>query len=1329
MLRSYCRSMVCYATRKSYGTAFIGTQSLCRPMGPTLPQDQYSHIFDSLKKSMKKPLVHSGNDEALDYFSSPNDKVFRNTNAKELNHLWTLLEACAISNDFLRGKKIMENLFHTSNKAEFQIAYAKYLLSWSKSPVSLMELEEYVLKESPILFPTLEFDSKIASILVRKCLTSGSFDNRYQTIITNYIKSSSSNRIEDLFKHLDILGFDNAIVILKAYHLGRESIPSRYRDIFDSKDEAFAIPSLHSTTKESNNSQKCIEEKITAPTYFEDETQLPPSLDKDAQHLIGVDTFGLKVIRHSLLGLQAKPTYSNGELFSKLESFDESYAPIELGDEQLSDRTINFFEIKKLLKTPQQQEDFEKFLDAYNAERQRLLEFQSLDGAKRKWEQTLEDFKESNVVNVPSKSIKNYLWKWHSKLLPLIKEEVLKCQKTLSIIGAGNLNSYKTKLSTMERKAFNERLEYANYLILVSPDKMSTLTILELLKIIFTGKNTTGIRTARAVISVGKAVELEYRSERLLSKEIDVFKNFRNMKNSKEFKRLVTTGSKNTFTKLLQQSRSASIDTELEETLFNWPNEIKAKIGSVLISLLLQSAKIDVQGKDPITNEEVHGQVPAIFHQYQYANGNKIGILKFHHDFTSKLSKDNLSGAVQPQYLPMLVRPKPWLSHNLGGYYYTETSLIRTKDSPEQLAYVKAASENNTIDKVYQGLTVLGNTPWTINSKIFNVISEVWNSGNQFLDIPAIQDSPIYPPQPPSDADPSVIRDWKYQVRKVSNKFSSDRSMRCDANYKLETARGFIGERIYFPHNLDFRGRAYPISPHLNHLGNDMSRGLLLFWEGKELGERGLRWLKIHLANLYGLDKETLDKREQFTDLNKENIIDSATKPLAGKGWWKSSEKPWQTLSVCIELAEAWKLKNPNMFVSHIPVHQDGTCNGLQHYAALGGDVEGATQVNLMPDNKPNDVYSYVAKLVQKRVDIDATNGHQLALKLQRHIKRKVVKQTVMTSVYGVTYIGASDQIDRRLKEIFGDDDPDTHVAGRYLALQVFSSIRELFTGAHEIQDWLAEASKKITKSIRMDIDTSMTKKSSKSAKISHLASVIWTSPLGLPIVQPYRSIGKKQVATNLQTVFISDPHAVSPVDSRKQTNAFPPNYIHSLDASHMLLSSIECGQRRLSFAAVHDSYWTHAADVDIMNEILRDAFVKLHETDLVQDLKDEFDRRYQGFLVVESVSKKSFIGKQIQELRQEFSKRLGRKITTADEIYLEKQRQEYLMSSDPTTRELGEKMVTTVSILENVDLDSLKPINSMDKFSILSPFKLPEIPAKGTFDVRLVKDSTYFFS
>lgn len=40
------------------------------------------------------------------------------------------------------------------------------------------------------------------------------------------------------------------------------------------------------------------------------------------------------------------------------------------------------------------------------------------------------------------------------------------------------------------------------------------------------------------------------------------------------------------------------------------------------------------------------------------------------------------------------------------------------------------------------------------------------------------------------------------------------------------------------------------------------------------------------------------------------------------------------------------------------------------------------------------------------------------------------------------------------------------------------------------------------------------------------MTSVIWTTPLGLPIVQPYRTTKRKQIMTALQTVYISDPNS-----------------------------------------------------------------------------------------------------------------------------------------------------------------------------------------------------------
>jgi DNA-directed RNA polymerase len=43
-----------------------------------------------------------------------------------------------------------------------------------------------------------------------------------------------------------------------------------------------------------------------------------------------------------------------------------------------------------------------------------------------------------------------------------------------------------------------------------------------------------------------------------------------------------------------------------------------------------------------------------------------------------------------------------------------------------------------------------------------------------------------------------------------------------------------------------------------------------------------------------------------------------------------------------IELSNAMKHPNPEEYISHTPVHVDGSCNGMQHYAALGRDDRGA---------------------------------------------------------------------------------------------------------------------------------------------------------------------------------------------------------------------------------------------------------------------------------------------------------------------------------------------------------------------------------------------------
>lgn len=46
--------------------------------------------------------------------------------------------------------------------------------------------------------------------------------------------------------------------------------------------------------------------------------------------------------------------------------------------------------------------------------------------------------------------------------------------------------------------------------------------------------------------------------------------------------------------------------------------------------------------------------------------------------------------------------------------------------------------------------------------------------------------------------------------------------------------------------------------------------------------------------------------------------------------------------------------------------------------------------------------------------------------------------------------------------------------------------------------------------------------------------------------------------------------------------------------------------QDKIAFASVHDSYWTHACDVDEMSVILRDTFIELHSQDILGKLRQE---------------------------------------------------------------------------------------------------------------------------
>lgn len=95
--------------------------------------------------------------------------------------------------------------------------------------------------------------------------------------------------------------------------------------------------------------------------------------------------------------------------------------------------------------------------------------------------------------------------------------------------------------------------------------------------------------------------------------------------------------------------------------------------------------------------------------------------------------------------------------------------------------------------------------------------------------------------------------------------------------------------------------------------------------------------------------------------------------------------------------------------------------------------------------------FSQVAKLAEAARLRDAADGHEIAKELEGKVTRKVVKQTVMTIVYGVTFVGGRLQIERQLKDLEMNDKL-IFKASTYLVTKVFNSIGEMFTAARAIQ-------------------------------------------------------------------------------------------------------------------------------------------------------------------------------------------------------------------------------------------------------------------------------------
>uniref|UniRef100_A0A2K6EYA5 DNA-directed RNA polymerase n=1 Tax=Propithecus coquereli TaxID=379532 RepID=A0A2K6EYA5_PROCO len=614
-----------------------------------------------------------------------------------------------------------------------------------------------------------------------------------------------------------------------------------------------------------------------------------------------------------------------------------------------------------------------------------------------------------------------------------------------------------------------------------------------------------------------------------------------------------------------------------------WPVPVLLQLGRQLAELLVQAVQMP---RSPAAPPGSCGLIPVLYHVYSFRSFRQIGILKPHPAFVQLLAT-----AAEPMLtfetvdVPMLCPPRPWTSPHSGAFLLSPTKLMRAVEGTTQHQQLLERCPPAELHGALDTLTQLGNCAWRVNGHVLDLVLELFrDKGCSRLGVPP---PPSEAPQPPEgrlprDTPPARKAELRREMARCLKVAREMHSLRMDALYRLSLAQHLRHRIFWLPHNMDFRGRTYPCPPHFNHLGSDLARALLEFAEGRPLGPHGLDWLKIHLVNLTGLKKHaSLRARLAFANEVMEDILDSADQPMAGRKWWMEADEPWQALACCVEIARAVRTPDPATYVSHLPVHQDGSCNGLQHYAALGRDSVGAASVNLMPSDLPQDVYSGVAAQVEAFRRQDAEQGLRVAQALEGFVSRKVVKQTVMTVVYGVTRYGGRLQIERRLREL--SDFPQ--VGGPVASGNLISPPT---TGSARGSAPLARL-------------------------ISHTGSAVeWVTPLGIPVIQPYHQEAKFTIRGGIQSITCSKAKDSSQKPNiKKQKNGFPPNFIHSLDSSHMMLTALHCYRKGLTFVSVHDCFWTHAADIAIMNQVCREQFVRLHSQPILQDLSAFLVKRF----------------------------------------------------------------------------------------------------------------------
>ena len=548
-------------------------------------------------------------------------------------------------------------------------------------------------------------------------------------------------------------------------------------------------------------------------------------------------------------------------------------------------------------------------------------------------------------------------------------------------------------------------------------------------------------------------------------------------------------------------------------------------------------------------------------------------------------------------HYPVQLKHQQWTSERESGSPFLELSggmIIRSS------AGLLAPNEPMNLDEkeiMRSFLNYMGSIPFSLNKYAIQVQEEGLRSGYR---IDRVTQGFVPWKTTPSEDGRKHSSYWKSQIRQ-------EKCNRDWYRYVLRELRHLTGvDEFYIPHHLDFRGRVYPMSTVFSIASIREVRSVLRFARPIPLGPDGLRWLKIHAANMYGMTKRNFDDRVQFIDSHIDAVVSVAEKPYGTQmEFWAVAENAFEFIVACKEIADALRYPNPEEFPSSLPVQVDGTANGLQHYSAISRDPLGARAVNLVPAAEPQDLYNTVLDEMHKQIFSRVSHERLAGLLVymedgrQRcHIRRSTIKRAVMTQVYGVTEYGMRRMLRETLIEqnmkIQAWTEQQVGSLAPYLVTILKRSLGTVFSECIRARAWL-----KSTAELAYYIQPAHERR-----------PLSFHTPLQFHVVPPYRE-RKHTVLFDYQRGPVR-VHTKKNQPSKKHISSFCANFIHSLDATHLALTALRMRNEGLPMASVHDSYWCHAANMSSLSRILREEFYNLYsEMNPLEILRQEWNTQY----------------------------------------------------------------------------------------------------------------------